>query len=81
MISQNGGNTKQDDGSETEMIAQAHENPSKCLAQNAKAKSPRARLVARIARLSAVGWMDIAGNELIRRRVQPIGIKITSSIG
>lgn len=33
------------------MVASKNENPSSCGSQNGKAKSPRARLVARMARL------------------------------
>jgi integrase/recombinase XerD len=43
------------------MVVQAAENPSKCVTRNAKAKSPRARLVARVARLvrqAGLGYDD-----------------------
>ena len=55
-ISHNGGNTKQDERSETEMAAQAHENPSKCAAQNAKAKSPE-----RVSSPGSPGWCRQTG--------------------
>ncbi len=43
------------------MVTQAMENPLKCAAQNAKAKSPKSRLVARITRLvkqAGLGYDD-----------------------
>ena len=52
------------------MAAQAHENPSKCAAQNAKAKSPRARLVARIARLVRQTGLGYEDWRYVSRRVR-----------
>ena len=52
------------------MVAHAHENPSKCAAQNAKAKSPRARLVARIARLVRQTGLGYEDWRYVSRRVR-----------
>ena len=52
------------------MVAEAKENPSKCAAQNAKAKSPRARLVARIARLARQAGLTYEDWRYIARRVR-----------
>lgn len=70
MISPNGGNTKQNEGSEGKMTAAENENPSKCAAQDAKAKSPRARLVARIARLVRQTGLGYEDWRYVSRRVR-----------
>lgn len=52
------------------MVVETMENPSKCAAQNAKAKSPRARLVARIVRLARRAGLTYEDWRYVSRRVR-----------
>jgi integrase len=52
------------------MVTQATENPLKCAAQNAKAKSPRARLIGKLARVVRKAGLTYDDWRYIARRVR-----------
>ena len=52
------------------MVTQATENPLNCGSQNGKAKSPKARLVARIARLVRQAGLGYDDWRYVSRRVR-----------
>ena len=53
------------------MVVQATENPSKCGAQKAKAKSSRARLIGKLARFVRKEGLSYNDWRYVARRVSP----------
>jgi integrase len=52
------------------MVTQAVENPSKCVAQNGKAKSPRARLIGKLARVVRKAGLTYDDWRYVSRRIR-----------
>ena len=69
-ISQNQRNTQFNGRSEQKMVTKANENPLKCGSQNGKAKSPRARLIAQLARFVRKAGLSYDDWRYVARRVR-----------